>query len=144
METSEDIPRKPAYKPRRSTKPPGIKAAIVAKRMQNISKRQIAKELDISRTTVTCVLEEANLDQQIESGRIAIGGLIPKAIDVVNKRLDKTSETAAFKVLEGIGVLRTKSDVQINIAAVTSSSWYQRRTGETKQIEAEIVEKSDI
>jgi len=57
--------------------------------------------------TVKAILEESNVDKLVESGRVQVCNLIPESIRVVKHRLEKNSETAAFKVLEGIGVLGT-------------------------------------
>jgi hypothetical protein len=87
-------------KPRRSVKAPGIKAEVIRRRINNDSKRNIAKELGITRNTVTTILEEGHVEQALSTGIQLTAGLIPKAIGVISKRLDMNSENAAVKLLE--------------------------------------------
>ena len=93
------------YKPLRSRKAPAIQAAILAKRAIGTSKRQIAKEMRISPNTVSSVIELSDFDSQLTSGRTLCAELIPSSVKVVKHRLAQNSETAAFRLLEGIGVL---------------------------------------
>ena len=97
-------PRK-AYKPLRSRKAPAIQAAILAKRAIGTSKRQIAKDMQISPNTVTSVIELSDFDAKLTDGRSLCAELIPASVRVVKHRLAQNSENAAFKLLEGIGVL---------------------------------------
>jgi hypothetical protein len=92
-------------KPRKSNKAPAVKAAVLVKRANGVQKAQIARDLSISRPTVDAILDEADLDRQIECGTLQCAGLIPESIRVVEHRLGQNSETAAFRLLEGIGVL---------------------------------------
>lgn len=85
--------------------PPSVKTEIVARRVNKQQITTIAREMEISRPTVYKVLDETNIDAMLESGRLGIARLIPKAIDVVDARLGKGSESAAFGVLNGIGVI---------------------------------------
>lgn len=98
-----------AYKPLRSRKAPAIQSAILAKRAVGTSKRQIAKQMQISPNTVTSVLELNNFDAQLTEGRALCSVLIPESVRVVKHRLAQNSETAAFRVLEGLGVLGDKA-----------------------------------
>jgi hypothetical protein len=130
MESPAIQPSKPAKQPvqrKSSMKAPVIQAAVIARRSIGQSKKKIANELGIAQNTVTSIIGLNSIEDHVEAGRLSIAGLIPKSVNVIDYRLDKNSETAAFKVLEGIGVLRSKSDVNINIAAVTSNSWYVRK-----------------
>jgi transposase-like protein len=91
----------PARKPRRSTKPPHVKAQVIAKRyVENKQIAEIARDTGMSRPTVYAILDEANLDGQIETGRKLSAGLIPQAIKVAEIRLAANSENMAIKVLE--------------------------------------------
>jgi predicted transcriptional regulator len=94
-----------ALKLRKSNKSPAVKAAVLIHRANGKAKREIARDLGISRPTVDVIISEANLDQQLESGRVQCSTLIPESIRVVKHRLAQNSENAAFKLLEGIGVL---------------------------------------
>ena len=87
-----------ARKPR-STKPAVIKAAVLVRRVSGQSKSQIAKDLDITRNCVKSIIEEGDIDQLVERGVISCKQLIAKAVDVIDYRLDKKSETAAFGIL---------------------------------------------
>jgi hypothetical protein len=98
---SQAIPaRKRWSKPRKSIKSPGTKALVIAKRVQGDSKRKIARDLNLPRVTVTSILDESNLDQQLTSGKLQSAGLISRAIGVIETRLRLNSENAAIKVLE--------------------------------------------
>ena len=90
---------------RRLRKPPALKAEVIVRRVNSQSKSKIAHDLGITRPTVTRILEESNIEQYLVSGQLQCARLIPKAVNVVSDRLDKGSENAAFKLLEGIGVL---------------------------------------
>lgn len=98
-------------KKRRKTIPPSVKTEVVARRVQHQRITTIANEVGITRPTVYKILKESNIDELLESGRLGIARLIPKAIDVVDQRLTKGSESAAFGVLNGIGVLG--KDIQL-------------------------------
>jgi hypothetical protein len=95
----------PAIKPPRSTKDPVVKAKVLLKRANGETKYSISKDLGMSHNTVDVILKEANFDGQVETGRNLCSTLIPESIRVVKHRLAQNSETAAFKLLEGIGVL---------------------------------------
>ena len=90
----------PAKKPRRSNKAPAVKAAVLISRANGTDKRKIARELGIARQTVEAIIEEANLDQSLESGRIQSATLIPEALRVARFKLSQNSENMAIKVLE--------------------------------------------
>src|ERR1700681_1555762 len=97
-----------------TTKPPAVKNEIVARRMQGQSKAMIARELDVAEHTVTSILPPTDIDAWIQDGRLSVARLIPKSVNVLDQRLDKCSESAATTILSGIGVLRSKQDVNIN------------------------------
>lgn len=77
----------PAVKPRRSNKAPAVKAAVLVQRANGTAKRKIARDLGLSRPTVDVIIKEADLDQQLSSGAILSAGLIPKAVEAVEKTL---------------------------------------------------------
>lgn len=124
-----DVPEKKTVKRKYNRIPPSVKTEIVARRVQKQQITTIAREMQISRPTVYKVLDETNIDAMLESGRLGIAKLIPKAIDVVDKRLDKGSESAAFGVLNGIGVIgkdavqgksaHLQADVHLQVAVQT-------------------------
>jgi len=97
-------PAKPKL-PSKSTKPQAVKTAVIAKSLDGQPKRRIAKDLGITTNTVRSILKESQIDSLLEAGTIQCARLIPKSVEVINRRLDKDSETAAFRLLEGIGVL---------------------------------------
>jgi hypothetical protein len=88
-----------AKKPRKSTKAPGIKAAVITSRVQGKSKRSISMDLGITRNTVDTILEESNIEQHLISGETTAFGLMHKSLDVLDQRLSKGSESAATYLL---------------------------------------------
>jgi hypothetical protein len=93
------------YKPRRSIKAPLLKATVIAKRSTGSSKSQIAKDLSISRNTVTSILDEGDFEQQIASGRISCISLIGKGAQAIEKSFDKGDGSLALRMFEGLGIL---------------------------------------
>jgi hypothetical protein len=94
-----------AYKPKRTLKAPTTQSAIMTRRALGQSKRQISKDLGIAVNTITNVLELNDFDARLTDGRSLCAELIPASVRVVKHRLAQNSENAAFKLLEGIGVL---------------------------------------
>lgn len=90
----------PATRPRRSVKPPQLKAAVITRRVQNQSKRKIAKDLGITRNTVATILEESHIEQHLQAFQVESVGLVPASLQVYRDRLAKGSEFVATKVLE--------------------------------------------
>ena len=93
-----------------SVKPIAVQATVIAKTILGESKTQIGKDLGIARNTVTGILEDSDIERQIVEGTLACANLIPESVRVVRHRLKKNSEHAAFRILEGIGVLGAKGD----------------------------------
>jgi hypothetical protein len=93
-------PKKSKYRPASSRKPPAIKTAVISRRSQGITKRQIAREVGISANTVNCILEESHLDAIMADQAQESAKLIPEALRVARVRLSKDSENMAIKVLE--------------------------------------------
>ena len=102
----------PAIKTYRSRKPQAVKTAVLAKRVNGANKAQICRDLGIAKNTVNRILDESDIDAQLESGTAQACRLIPKAIKVVDDRLSKGSENAAFRLLEGVGVLGEKRNMK--------------------------------
>lgn len=127
----------------KSTKAPALKNEVIVRRAMGQSKSVIAKQLKIAPNTVASIVALSNIDDMLESGRLSVHQLIPKSVNVMDERLDKGSESAAIEILRGTGVLKSKSDVQINIAAVSSNSWYQRKVGPTEEVKLLDVSNSD-
>jgi len=90
----------PAYKPRKSIKPPAIQSAILAKRANGASKARIASDLSISKNTVTNVLELNDFDRNLDAERKESLSLIPLARAAVKARLEKNDGAIGIKVLE--------------------------------------------
>lgn len=109
-------------KPRISRKAPSIKSAVIIQRTQGRAKSHIAKDLGIAHNTVTQILREADVEAQLSAGQTITAGLIPKALRVIEHRLDANSENAAIKLLEStIWPLqeragRAKPDTILNLA----------------------------
>lgn len=116
----------PATKRRKSMKPAVVQAAIIARSAIGDSKSQIAKDLNVSRGTVYSVLSGNEIEQEQLIGRSRCVRLIPTSVDVIEKRLEKGSETAALAILRGTNVLMNQP-----IAATTNN--YQANTWITMQ-----------
>jgi hypothetical protein len=126
METVPEAVKSPAnasnhaVKPRRSTKPPSVKASVVAKRVGGQTITQIAHDLEISRPTVYAILDESNIDAALEDGRLGAMKRVPQALCVLDNRLDKNSESAALWLLDkcfdgkDLGNKRMVGDVTLN------------------------------
>lgn len=87
-------------KPRRSNKPPSVKASVVAKRVNGQSISAIARDVGISRPTVYTILDESDIDKVMADGRLGAMKRVPQALDVLDNRLDKNSESAAIWLLD--------------------------------------------
>jgi hypothetical protein len=96
---SDSQPRR-AYKPTRSLKPPAIQSAVLAKRANGSSKRQISKDLGVAFNTVTNILELNNFDANLDAERKESLSLIPLARAAVKARLEKNDGAIGIKVLE--------------------------------------------
>lgn len=88
-----------------------IKAAIVAKRALGESKAQIARDLELAESTVTDVLDSCDFKALIESGRIRVHRLIPRACDAIEMALDEGNGNIGIKILQGVGVLQSESSI---------------------------------
>jgi hypothetical protein len=106
---SEAIEQVQPQNSRKSHKSPSIKAAVVARRVQGESKSKIARDLRISRNTVTGILEGSDIEQFLEAGRDQCARLNPKAVRAVEKTLDKGDGALGLRFLEGVGVLGPES-----------------------------------
>ena len=111
--------------PSKSTKPPIVKTNVLTRHIQGASNSLIAEELNISRPTVQRILEESEIDTIVKQGRSRVIQLIPKSIDVVDKRLDRCDGSVAISLLRGTQVLQndavtnnTQNNFAFNIAAL--------------------------
>jgi hypothetical protein len=92
-------------KPRRSNKAPAVKAAVLISRANGKAKREISRDLGISRPTVDVIIKEADLDRTLASGKLSCATLIPKAIDAIEKTLVKGDGELGRKFLNDMGVI---------------------------------------
>jgi hypothetical protein len=92
-------------KKRKSNKSPSEKAAVIARRVQGETKTKIAADLHMAHNTVTTILEEADLDEQILAGRASCVSLIPEAVTAVQYGLRKGDGNLGVRFLEGVGVI---------------------------------------
>jgi hypothetical protein len=92
-------------KPRRSTKAPAVKAAVILKRANGEHWSQISKDLQISKNTAKAIVEESEIDRQIENYRGQVIGLIPKAIAAMDTQLSKGDGSLGRQLLGDIGVI---------------------------------------
>ena len=79
--------------------------AIIARRANGQRITQIAKDLQISRTTVYKVLAESKVDEDMKSFRPRAIELIPKAFCAIEKTLDKGDGELGRKFLNDMGVI---------------------------------------
>lgn len=91
---------------RKSTrKSPAVQTAIIAKRVQGASVAQIARDLDISRNTVTSIVELSTVEQQIEQYRKDAVALAPLAIKAVSNQIESGDGDLGLRLLDRIGVI---------------------------------------
>jgi len=88
-----------------STKPPAIKAAVLARYVEGKPKAKIARELSIDRETVTRILDEPGIREAIEASRKRCLELLPKAERAVERQLDGGDGDLGLRLLEKSGVL---------------------------------------
>lgn len=95
----------------RSNKSPLQKSAVVAKALTGQSKRQIAKDLKISRPTVDVILKEADFDQIVAQAKVNTYGLLDDATDACRWQLRKKHNgNIGLELLKGVGILRSGED----------------------------------
>lgn len=141
MNTSPDSPPSDlqpirATKQRRSLKDPVVKQAVIAHALLGANNSQIAKHLDIDRSTVKAILSATEIQQQVELGRSRAISLIPRSLDVIENRLEKNDGNVAISLLRGTNVLMNQSLTvnQNNIQANTWITMRSQRQAEEKQI----------
>ena len=111
----------------KSVKPEAVKQAVVSKRLQGESKRQIARDLDIHRETVDNILDESQVEAALAQWRRDYVQLVPTALKIVERMLEKAQDeasvdkdmfSAALQVLKGTGVHeeRTRSQNTVKIS----------------------------
>jgi hypothetical protein len=93
-----------------STKPAVVKAAVIIRAAAGRSKKRIAKDLGLSRNTVSSILNEAEVSTVIEQGKSDVLRMVPKATEVFNHALDQNNTRVATSVLTVVGVLKADSD----------------------------------
>jgi DNA-binding transcriptional regulator LsrR (DeoR family) len=103
-----------------SSKPAHVKTAVIAKAAIGASKSQIARDLDITRPTVTRILNESEFSNLVEQGKSNLYQMIPEAVDIYGSRVKKNA-LEAKDFLERVTVLpsrpseqTTNNGVQIN------------------------------
>jgi hypothetical protein len=72
---------------------------------ESSAKTKIAADLHMAHNTVTTILEEADLDEQILAGRASCVSLIPEAVTAVQHGLRKGDGNLGVRFLEGVGVI---------------------------------------
>ena len=108
-----------------SKKPEATKQAVVSKRLQGDSQREIARDLGIHRETVDNILDESNVEAAMAQWRREYLQVAPAALKIVKRMLteaqdgplDKDLFTAAIQVLKGVGIheerTRARNDVRV-------------------------------
>jgi hypothetical protein len=107
----------------KSEKPEAVKQAVVAKRLQGESKRQISRDLGIHRETVDNILDESQVEASLAQWRRDYLQLVPKALAIVTRMLDDAQSGpvdkelfgAALQVLKGTGVHEERTRSQNNV-----------------------------
>ena len=107
----------------KSRKPQIVKNAVLSRYVAGSSKAQIARDLSIAEPTVYRILDESEIRQIVEEGHSRAVQLIPKALDAVEGRLDRGDGRIGISVLNGTGVLKTGSNLTVNIANVGAQQW---------------------
>lgn len=132
-----DLQPIPARKPRKSIKPTSVQAAILARSAMGETKTQIANDLGISRTTVHTILSSSEIEREVILGRSRVVQLIPNSIDVIEKKIEKGSETAALAILRGTQVLNNQP-ATVNQTNVQANTWIQMLTA--KRTEEQVLD----
>jgi hypothetical protein len=104
---SKSQTRKNGMKKRKSNKPKAVQAAVFVKRAAGESKRKIAKDLEISRNTVTAILDDTELNQFVERGKSIIFAAIPDAAIMYTKGAKEKFEHSE-SMLERLKVIPTR------------------------------------
>lgn len=88
-----------------STKPPAVKAGVIARYAGGASRARIARDLQIDRETVTRILNEPEIKEAVEASRSRCMGLLPKAEQAVERQLNEGDGDLGLRFLEKSGVL---------------------------------------
>ena len=88
---------------------PALEGAVIAKFAAGQSKTSIANDLGVHRNVIANVLNEGEIQQYIDYGRNRAVSLIPRSLDVAEKRLDKCDGSMAIAILRGTKVLQNES-----------------------------------
>jgi len=117
---------------RQSIKPATVKQAVLAKAMLGDSNTQIAKDLEIDRSTVRTILSQADFQRHASEVRsdIVLSGDLWRARRVMRTRLNKGSESAAVAMLRGFNVLRMDNNLHVSggigvMLAQVPAEWMQ-------------------
>jgi|SRR5579859_133176 len=78
-----------AIKSAKSRKAPAIKTAVILSRVEGKPWSHIAKDLGIAVNTAKAIVEESDVDRQLSTAHALSTTLLPKAIQAVEKTLDK-------------------------------------------------------
>jgi predicted transcriptional regulator len=71
-----------------------VKAAVIIRAAAGRSKKRIAKDLGLSRNTVSSILNEAEVSTVIEQGKSDVLRMVPKATEVFNHALDQNNSAS--------------------------------------------------
>jgi len=110
-----------------SRKAPQVQQAVIAKRLQGDSKRQIARDLDVNRRTVDRILSESQIEEAVAQGRSRLVEMVPKALQLIEIAIEqglasdevpRNALEAALNVVKGSGTYeersRTRGDVYVH------------------------------
>lgn len=104
-----------------------MQQAVIAKRLQGDSKRQIARDLDVNRRTVDRILSESQIEEAVAQGRSRLVEMVPKALQLIEIAIEqglasdevpRNALEAALNVVKGSGTYeersRTRGDVYVH------------------------------
>jgi Homeodomain-like domain len=122
-----------------------VQQAVIAKRLQGHSKRQIARDLGMGRNTVDRILTESQIEAAVAQGRSQLVELVPKAVQLIQRAIEqglaadevpKGALEAAIHVVKGSGAYeersRTRGDVYVHD---------EYAKADREQLEAELAER---
>lgn len=84
-----------------------VQAMVIAKHLQGESNSQIARDLEIARTTVIKILSQSEIDEFVERGRSGLYELIPQAVKTYGGGVAENVDRAE-SFLERMKVLPSK------------------------------------
>ena len=94
--------------PKRPWHPTNTKAVakVLAKRMEGMPTKEIAKSTDMTVGAVRKIISEGEIDQCVRDSKGRVAGMLEKALDVAEFHLELNDKAVAMQIIQGSGVLR--------------------------------------